>query len=409
MVRAKLTAIDMPNFAPDFLFAVLTFAGLLLVVARAYMTRGLPYALFATVMLGVHGCTAVVVFPALGWLQPVAALLQIVTIVHFLLLSKPRMRSLTYRALVSIPGSAFVAAMFLSMPWALALLLGFDPWLIWLPWLIAAASVVKSLTTKVEDINLVLDGRPVGDLARVDPGVRRLTRSLSIVQITDPHLGPFMSVERLHAICARAVEKNPDLILLTGDYLTMESNSTPGALAAALEPLKELEGRVFASMGNHDHEAPEEVRSGLESNGIKLLIDESVVVDTEAGWVQIVGADHVWRGRAEHLADVVEKNPRVPGALRILLLHDPSAFPHLPEGEGDLVLSGHTHGGQLGLLDLGLDWTVLSGLKAVPDHGFWGLGTNRLYVHRGTGHYGFPLRIGVPAEESVLRVHKLPT
>ena len=121
------------------------------------------------------------------------------------------------------------------------------------------------------------------------------------------------------------------------------------------------------------------------------------------------GVDHVWRGREQHLREVCAANPRVPGALRILLLHDPSAFPLLPEGEGDLVLSGHTHGGQLGLLDLGLDWTILSGLRAVPDHGFWGLGTNRLYVHRGNGHYGFPLRVGVPAEESVLRIHKLPT
>ena len=394
---------------PDWLFAVLSFAGLGLVVARAFFTRGLPFAVFAALMLGVHTCTAVILFPALGWLQPIALVLQIVTLIHFLLLSRPRMRSLTYRALVSVPGSAYVAATFLGIPWAVALLLGFDPWLTWLPFLVAAMSVVRSLTTKVEDIDLVLDGRPVSDLARVDAGVRRLPKSLSIVQISDPHLGPFMSVERLRRICERAVERNPDLVLLTGDYLTMESNSTPGALAAALEPLAELEGRVFASMGNHDHEAPGEVRSGLEDNGIKLLVDDSVIVDTEAGWVQIVGADHVWRAREEHLRELCATHPRVPGALRILLLHDPTAFPALPEGEGDLVLSGHTHGGQLGLLDLGFDWTVLSGLKAVPDHGFWGLGTNRLYVHRGTGHYGFPLRIGVPAEESVLRIHKLPT
>ncbi|HJN73916.1 MAG TPA: metallophosphoesterase [Myxococcota bacterium] len=394
---------------PAWLFALLTFAGLALAVGRAFYTRGLPFGLFATFTLGVHACSSVIVFSALGWLRPLAVALQIVTIVHFLLLSKPRMRSVPYRGLVSVPANAFVAASFLGIPWALALVFGFDPWFAWLPLLVALLSAAKSLSARVEDIDLVLDGRPVSDLARIAVGVQRLPSSLAIVQISDPHLGPFMSAERLHAICERAVERRPDLVLLTGDYLTMESNSTPGTLARALEPLGALEGTVFASMGNHDHEAPDEVRAGLEANGIRLLRDESVIVDTEAGWVQIVGVDHVWRGREQHLREVCAANPRVPGALRILLLHDPSAFPLLPEGEGDLVLSGHTHGGQLGLLDLGLDWTILSGLRAVPDHGFWGLGTNRLYVHRGNGHYGFPLRVGVPAEESVLRIHKLPT
>ena len=94
---------------------------------------------------------------------------------------------------------------------------------------------------------------------------------------------------------------------------------------------------------------------------------------------------------------------------RIILLHDPGAFRHLPEGEGDLVLSGHTHGGQVGLLSLGLSWTFLRlfGLK-LPDHGFWARGRDRLYVHRGTGHYGFPLRLGVPSEESVVSIHRVP-
>ena len=141
--------------------------------------------------------------------------------------------------------------------------------------------------------------------------------------------------------------------------------------------------------------------------GIRLLVDESVVVETGAGRVQVVGADHRWTARDAHLRELVRAHPRVPDALRLLLLHDPSSFPFVPDGEADLVLSGHTHGGQLGLLSLGLEWTFLSSFEGMPDHGFWGLGQNRLYVHKGTGHYGYPLRLGVPAEESVLRIHKL--
>ena len=147
----------------------------------------------------------------------------------------------------------------------------------------------------------------------------------------------------------------------------------------------------------------------MEENGIPLLVDESRVVETDAGPVQIVGMDFVWGDRATHLKNACERNPRIPGTTRIVMLHDPGAFKHLPEGEGDLVLAGHTHGGQVGLLSLGLSWTFLRlfGMR-IPDHGFWARGTDRMYVHRGTGHYGFPLRLGVPAEESVLRVHRLP-
>jgi predicted MPP superfamily phosphohydrolase len=185
----------------------------------------------------------------------------------------------------------------------------------------------------------------------------------------------------------------------------MESQADPSALAEALSPLAALRGRTFACFGNHDYEAPELVRQALDGIGAHLLIDDSTVVETAAGTVQIVGADFRWRERHTHLRELCAACPRRHGALRLLLLHDPGAFSRLPEGEADLVLSGHTHGGQVGLVSLGLPWTMLRAFAKVPDHGFWARGQDRLYVHRGTGHYGFPLRVGVPAEESLLRVH----
>jgi predicted MPP superfamily phosphohydrolase len=228
------------------------------------------------------------------------------------------------------------------------------------------------------------------------------------VQITDPHLGPFMSVARLRRIAERAVLAKPDVVLLTGDFLTMESQAAPEVLETALEPLRALPGRVFACLGNHDHEARGIVDNAMAKNGITLLVDDAREIDTPAGRVQIVGVDFVWQGRQAHLARVCAAHPRTPGALRIVLLHDPGAFKHLPHGHGDLVLSGHTHGGQVGLVSLGLEWTFLRLFgDRIPDHGFWARGADRMYVHRGTGHYGFPLRLGVPAEESLLSVHRL--
>ena len=137
--------------------------------------------------------------------------------------------------------------------------------------------------------------------------------------------------------------------------------------------------------------------------GVRLLIDDEALVETPVGPVQIVGADWYREGRKEKLPALLARFPRRPGHVRLLLLHDPRNFHDVPKGEVDLTLSGHTHGGQIGLVSLGLDWTVLS-RSPWPDHGLFGHGKSRLYVHRGTGFYGFPLRIGVPGEASVLEL-----
>ena len=190
---------------------------------------------------------------------------------------------------------------------------------------------------------------------------------------------------------------------ILADFLTMEGNGTRGALADALAPLSVAPRRCFAIFGNHDHEAPDEVREALAANGVRLLVDEEALVETPLGRVQIIGADHTWRGRREQLQELLARHPRRDDHLRLLLLHDPSRFRFVPDGEVDLTLSGHTHGGQVGLVSLGLDWTVLKGSRW-PDHGFFARGASRLYVPRGTGFYGFPLRVGVPGEASVLEL-----
>ncbi|MGH7285867.1 MAG: metallophosphoesterase [Polyangiaceae bacterium] len=397
-------------------FGLLTLALWACTVVVAAIVRNRQFATFLGVLLGIYSLLAAQLLAALAAALPVAVpafvFFHIVVFVNFLALARPRMRPLWYRLLVSWPGSAFTAGTLLSLPWGILLALGFHPWAPWLPYLAALGGMIQSLTTRSDEIDLVVEG-PGGsriDVAAPHPhprGDRREPRPLRIVQISDPHLGPFMSVARLRRICERAVKQNPDLIFLTGDFLTMESQSDPDLLLRALEPLKAMKGRVFACFGNHDHEAPRIVKRALASNDVTLLVDDACEIETDAGPVQIVGMDFTWRERKEHLARVCAEHPRKPGMTRIVMLHDPGAFKHLPEGEGDLVLSGHTHGGQVGLLSLGFSWTFLRlfGIK-IPDHGFWARGTDRLYVHRGTGHYGFPLRLGVPAEESVIRIHR---
>lgn len=405
--------------------------------------RGRAYAIFGLVILLVSLPGALVMHVRItDWLPaalvPAAHLAFAYSVgaagVHLLSLVHARLRTTAFRRLVSVPGMAFIAAGALSGLWLLALLPfrallhGLDAhglldalrWLDVLPFAVALASVATSRGLRHETVYLQLDGASLPAFARVPVERRRAVhgeaswsragessdpgaRTLRIVQISDPHLGPWQPRERLRQRIAELIAREPDLVLLTGDFLTMEGAGTPGALAEALTPLRPLAGRSFACLGNHDHEALLEVRSALQANGVHLLVDDETIVDTPRGAVQIVGADYVGRGRREHLARLLARFPRREDALRILMLHDPAAFHALPDDDIDLVLSGHTHGGQLGLVSLGLDWTVLSRTRW-PDHGLFGRGRARLYVHRGTGFYGFPLRIGVPGELSLLEI-----
>jgi hypothetical protein len=340
------------------------------------------------------------------------------------LLVTARLRGPFYRWCVSVPGQAFLAAGFLGGLWLLAMLpirivLGALRWegllaaIAWLdaaPLLLCAVSVATSLRLVPEVVRLRLGEEGPSELRRV-PVERHRGReprpldedSLRIVQIADPHLGPWQSVRQLQRVLESLLSKQPDLVLLTGDFLTMEGRGSPGALARAFEPLRAYRGRCYAILGNHDHEDPDEVRHALESNGIDLLVDEERLIETPIGLLQLVGADYRGRGREEHIQELLERFPRRADHLRLLLLHDPLTFLHVPEGDVDLTLSGHTHGGQVGLVSMGLDWTVLSRSRW-PDHGLFARGKGRLYVHRGTGFYGFPLRIGVPGEASVLEI-----
>jgi predicted MPP superfamily phosphohydrolase len=391
-------------------FPLLTLVAFAVVVLSALARRGRAFATFVGVLGGIYSLLAWAMAPRAGPPLWAFTAFHVAVYANFVTLSRPRMRSLPFRLLLSWPSAAMVGGTLLSLPWALAIALGFHPWVPWLPYALAAFGVFQSLSTRREDVDLVIPG-PTGPRAPMllphPRGTHRQARPLTIVQITDPHLGPFMSVARLRAIAARAVEAQPDLVFLTGDFLTMESQSDPDLLLEALRPLQALRGRVFACFGNHDHEAPAIVERALRESGVQLLVDASTEIETHAGLVQVVGMNFVWRDRQGHLATVSAAHPRKEAALRIVMLHDPGAFQHLPEGTGDLVLSGHTHGGQVGLVSLGLSFTMLRlfGIR-IPDHGFWARGTDRMYVHKGTGHYGFPLRLGVPAEESLIRIHQ---
>ncbi len=420
------------------LFPVLAVATWLGVPLYAAFARGRFYAIFSAVLLTFALPGALVLHARLRTVVPAEAVVAIdalfaysmlVSGVQFAHLVRARMRSSAFRWLVSVPGQTFIAGGMLAGPWLVVLLpfrmlFGALDWQgvlsAWtfieaIPLVVAVASVLTSTTARPETVRIRLAREGPKQIARVPverirgrvsgsgPAEVGSARPLRIVQLTDTHLGPWQSVARLRRRVAQLVAREPDLIALTGDYLTMESMGSPGCLARALEPLLPVADRCVAIFGNHDHEAPDHVRDAMKVLGIRLLIDGEACFETGAGPVQVIGSDYLSADHADRLADLLGRHPRRAAHLRLLLLHDPVGFHALPEDDVDLVLSGHTHGGQVGLVSLGLDWTVLSRTRW-PDQGLFARGASRLYVHRGTGFYGFPLRVGVPAEHSLLEI-----
>ena len=399
----------------------------------AWNRRGRTYAIFGLVILLLSLPGAVTTHArltdwmppsAVPWLDALFLYGMVAAATHLVALVTPRLRSAPFRIGVSIPGMTFIAAGALAGLWLLALLpvravLWALDWqaaldglraLDVVPLLVAMGSIITSARPRREVVRVPIAQSGPSRVTRVPveryrrrPPQPLAERPLRIVQITDTHIGPWQPIHRLHRQIEELLAHQPDLIFLTGDFLTMEGSGTRGALAKALAPLRAVADRCVAIFGNHDHESPEEVAHALAHNGIRLLIDAEHVAQTPIGPVQIVGADYVGRGREEHLHTLLSRFPRRADHLRLLLLHDPRGFQHVPLGDVDLTLSGHTHGGQLGLISFGLDWTVLK-RTAWPDHGLFGHGANRLYVHRGNGFYGFPLRVGVPGEVSLLEV-----
>jgi predicted MPP superfamily phosphohydrolase len=399
----------------------------------AALARGRFYAIFATVILSFSIPAAWILHVRLGPLvsPPLRTLLDVLFAYSMAAaglqlghLVRARLRSRAFRLLVSIPGQTFLAAGMLAVPWLLLLLpvrlllhvLELERALFALtlvealPLAVAVLSILTSVATRPETVRFELAHEGPPELTRVPvqryrgrPPAALARRPLRIAQISDTHLGPWQSARRLRQRIGSLVSRDPDLVALTGDFLTMESMGSPGCLEEALAPLARIADRCVAIFGNHDHEAPDHVVGAMNALGIRLLIDDETCLDTEAGAVQIIGSDFVRRDHGQHLAALLDRFPRREAHLRLLLLHDPIGFHALPKDEVDLVLSGHTHGGQVGLVSLGIDWTVLSHTRW-PDHGLFALGASRLYVHRGTGFYGFPLRVGVPAELSVLEV-----
>lgn len=260
-----------------------------------------------------------------------------------------------------------------------------------LPFGVSLSGVSLSYDFRVEEREIVLPFWP----AALD--------RLRVVHLSDIHVGGAMDRRRLLRVARLTNQCRPDLVLHTGDFLTHRAGNFDAPLYEALARIRAPHGQ-WACLGNHDFDDPQRLERRLRDCGVIVLRDRIAAVSVNGEPIEIAGIDFQfdrWQRALAYERIVAAWGPRrrVP---RILLNHDPSTFKTLPAGCSDLVLSGHTHGGQVGWqFDSSHAITVI-GLAGLPDQGLFPRGDMRLYVTRCVGFYGYPMRIGIPPEIALL-------
>jgi predicted MPP superfamily phosphohydrolase len=311
----------------------------------------------------------------------------------------------------------------LAPPWLRIVSFPFLIWmgLFWLAFVTLAFSdlVLSSMGANVRDVSgpralavtlLVVataglalrNGLRVPAVRRVEVALARWPKALDgfrIVQISDIHIGPVLGRGFAAALTERVNALSPDLVAVTGDLVDGDVHSLRDEVA----PFEALRGRhgVFFVTGNHDvYSGGEPWVERVRELGMQPLRNERVAIGGEAGFDLAGVDDHRgdWvHGSSEDLGKALAG--RDASRAVVLLAHDPGSFRRAARHDVDLQLSGHTHGGQIWpfnfLVRLVVRW--VAGLHRV--------GASQLYVSRGSGFWGPPMRLFAPAEitELVLR------
>jgi predicted MPP superfamily phosphohydrolase len=241
----------------------------------------------------------------------------------------------------------------------------------------------------------------------IDVPIPNLPRDLEgcrILQLSDIHLGPFLNEGDLARVVDAAVETRPHLAVITGDLISSHGDPVDACIRQ-LARVKADAG-VFGCMGNHER------YSGLEEYteqaaarvGIRFLRGEATSLPFGDSVLNLAGVDHQSKAGGKRYLVGAEQLVR-PAAVNVLLSHNPDVFPVAARQGYNLMLAGHTHGGQV-TVEI-LDQSINPARFFTPYvYGLYRIGAASAYVTRGIGTIGIPARIGAPPEISVLRLRK---
>jgi predicted MPP superfamily phosphohydrolase len=230
------------------------------------------------------------------------------------------------------------------------------------------------------------------------PGLPAAFDGMTVLLITDIHAGPFLAPRSLLRTFDRFLSLKPDLVLLGGDLITVdEGDFIPHA--PAFEALEAPLG-VFAVLGNHDYYGgdPDRLRHLMTEVGIQVLHNRSVVLERGGDRLVLAGIDDLNAGQPDLKSALAGAPAGVP---LVLLSHNPDVIFEAARRGVDLVLSGHTHGGQIRLPGFG---ALVRMSRYGLDGGIYATGGSQLVVSRGLGVTGLPLRTFCPPEAVFLRL-----
>jgi len=235
-----------------------------------------------------------------------------------------------------------------------------------------------------------------------------------IVQLSDLHIGPFMTAEEIRKYVDIANRLRPDLVALTGDFVTWDP-TTQRDVVKALSGLRAPFG-VFGCLGNHElwTGTQDSITRLFAAEGIRILRQARAPIESNGESLNLMGVDFQSRARmGSHSEGLVGTYLRgleplvIPDTVNILLSHNPNTFDRAAQMHIDLSLAGHTHGGQVTLEFI---HPSLSPSRLITEYvkGWFRKGESQLYVNRGIGTIAVPIRVGAFPEITVFELLREP-
>lgn len=255
------------------------------------------------------------------------------------------------------------------------------------------------------------------EVTRHDVALRGLHAGLNglrIAQLSDIHMDEYTEPFFLRQVVEQVNAAAPDVVLVTGDFVSEGPSSRRYALRAASKCARILGGlkcrQTYAVLGNHDVVVDARaVTAALAAKGITVLKNAYLPLDRNGGRMWLAGIDDPVMGKPDVESAVPSSIRNLPNQPVILMCHAPDYADKVlqhPAGKAiDLMISGHTHGGQIRLPLVGALELPELGKKYVE--GWFRLGDMRLYVNRGIGTVGLPFRLDCPPEITVMTLQGL--
>lgn len=236
------------------------------------------------------------------------------------------------------------------------------------------------------------------------PRLPEVFRGLRIVQVSDLHYANFTEPFFIRRVVREVNRLKPDVLVYTGDYISIghwPDSEIDGFAYKCAEILSEAECPIrYSVLGNHDYAVNRwVVTDALVTHNLPVLTNKSTPLEREGKRLWLAGTGDALSNDVD-LDKAVPRASRVDGEPVILLSHEPDILETVARTNVDLMLAGHTHGGQVRLPFLPPMFLPQYGVKYVE--GLFRMGQTQLYVNRGIGTVNLPFRLNCPPEITVI-------